>query len=93
MNILIMLLIGLVVGAVARLLMPGRPGGIFVTVAVGLGGSLVAGFLSRAVGWFWWPVDGTGIVASIVGAMLLLTLFGMVVEQRDGRTDKPHSTT
>jgi uncharacterized membrane protein YeaQ/YmgE (transglycosylase-associated protein family) len=93
MNILIMLLIGLVVGAVARVLMPGRPGGVFMTVAVGLGGSLIAGYLSRAVGWFWWPVDGTGIVASVVGAMLLLTLFGMVVGQRDGRTDKPHSTT
>ena len=93
MNILIMLLIGLVVGAVARLLMPGRPGGIFVLMAVGLGGSLLAGLLNRAVGWFWWPVEGTGIVASIVGAMLLLTLFGMAVGERHGRTGKPHSAT
>ena len=87
------LVIGLIVGAVARLLMPGRPGGILMTIAVGLGGSFLAGFLSRAVGWFWWPVEGTGIVASIVGAMLLLTLFGMAVGQRDGRTNKPHSAT
>jgi uncharacterized membrane protein YeaQ/YmgE (transglycosylase-associated protein family) len=86
MHILIMLLVGLVAGAAAWPLMPRRPGGIFVTILVGLGGSLVAGFLARAVGWFWLPANGSGIVASIVGAMLLLTLFGLVVAQRHGRT-------
>jgi uncharacterized membrane protein YeaQ/YmgE (transglycosylase-associated protein family) len=86
MHILMMLLVGLVVGAVARLLMPGRSGGILTTILVGLGGSLLAGFLGRTLGWYQGPYSGPGIVASIVGAMLLLTLFGMVVGRREGRT-------
>ena len=93
MHILMMLLIGLVVGAVAKVLMPGRPGGVFMTMLLGLGGSLLAGFLGRTIGWYQGPYSGPGIIASILGAMLLLTLFGMAVGQRDGRTDRPHSTT
>jgi uncharacterized membrane protein YeaQ/YmgE (transglycosylase-associated protein family) len=53
---------------------------------VGLGGSVLAGYLGRAFGWYQGPYSGPGIVASILGAMLLLTLFGMVVGRRDGRT-------
>jgi uncharacterized membrane protein YeaQ/YmgE (transglycosylase-associated protein family) len=86
MHILMMLLIGLIVGAVARFLMPGRSGGIVTTILVGLGGSLVAGFLGRALGWYQGPYSGPGILASILGAMLLLTLFGMVAGRREGRT-------
>jgi uncharacterized membrane protein YeaQ/YmgE (transglycosylase-associated protein family) len=86
MHILMMLLIGFVIGAVARLLMPGRAGGMVTTILVGLGGSLVAGFLGRAMGWYQGPYSGPGIVASILGAMLLLTLFGIVAGRREGRT-------
>jgi len=82
MHILIMLLVGLVIGAVARLLMPGRPGGVIMTILLGLGGSLVAGFLGRAIGWYQGPYSGPGIIASILGAMLLLFLFGMVAGRR-----------
>ena len=82
MHILIMLLVGLVIGAVARLLMPGRPGGVITTILLGLGGSLVAGFLGRAIGWYQGPYSGPGIIASILGAMLLLFLFGMVAGRR-----------
>ena len=82
MYILTILLIGLFIGAVARLLMPGRPGGVVVTILVGLGGSLVAGFLGRAIGWYQGPYSGPGIIASILGAMLLLFLFGMVAGRR-----------
>ena len=82
MHILIMLLVGLVIGAVARLLMPGRPGGVILTILLGLGGSLVAGFLGRAIGWYQGPYSGPGIIASILGAMLLLFLFGMVAGRR-----------
>ena len=85
MHILMMLLIGLVVGAGARLLMPGRAGGIVTTILVGLGGSLLAGFFGRTIGWYQGPYSGPGIVGSILGAMLLLTLFGMAVERRAGR--------
>ena len=86
MHILMMLVVGLVVGAVARLLMPGRAGGVVTTILVGLGGSLLAGFFGRTIGWYQGPYSGPGIVASILGAMLLLTFFGMAVGRRDSRT-------
>ena len=86
MHILWMLLIGLIVGAVARFFMPGRPGGIVMTILVGLGGSLVAGYIGRALGWYHGSYSGPGIIASIAGAMLLLFLFGMLMRGRAGRT-------
>jgi uncharacterized membrane protein YeaQ/YmgE (transglycosylase-associated protein family) len=84
MYILTMLLVGLVIGAVARVLMPGRPGGVVATILLGLGGSLLAGFLGRTLGWYHGAFSGPGIVASIVGAMLLLAIFGMLARGREG---------
>ena len=53
MHILWMLIVGLVVGALAKLLMPGRdPGGIFITMLIGVAGALLAGFLGRSLGWY-----------------------------------------
>ena len=53
MHILWMVIVGLVVGAIAKLIMPGHdPGGIIVTMLLGVAGSLVAGFLGRAMGWY-----------------------------------------
>jgi uncharacterized membrane protein YeaQ/YmgE (transglycosylase-associated protein family) len=70
-----MLLIGLVVGAVAKVLMPGKdPGGIIITILLGIAGSFVAGFLGRFVGWYS-PGQGPGLIASVLGAMLLLYLY------------------
>jgi len=66
------LLIGLVIGALAKWLMPGRdPGGILMTMFLGVAGSFVAGFLGRLVGWYY-PGEGAGLIASVLGAMLLL---------------------
>jgi uncharacterized membrane protein YeaQ/YmgE (transglycosylase-associated protein family) len=77
------LLIGLVVGAIAKLLMPGRdPGGIIVTMLIGVAGALLAGFLGRALGWYTNPAEGPGIIASIIGAMLLLFLYRLFVGRR-----------
>ena len=76
MAILTMLIVGLIVGALAKLLMPGPdPGGIIVTIILGLAGSFIAGFIGRAVGWYRTPGSGPGIIASIIGAMLLLALY------------------
>jgi uncharacterized membrane protein YeaQ/YmgE (transglycosylase-associated protein family) len=66
------MLFGLIVGVIAKLLMPGRdPGGFIVTVLLGIAGALVAGFLGRALG-LYGPNDGAGYIMSILGAVLLL---------------------
>jgi uncharacterized membrane protein YeaQ/YmgE (transglycosylase-associated protein family) len=89
MGILWTLIIGLVVGAIAKLLMPGKdPGGFFITMLIGVAGALLAGFLGRALGWYDNPGEGPGIIASIIGAMLLLLLYRMFVGRR-GRTTVP----
>jgi len=76
------MLFGLIVGALAKLLMPGRdPGGIIVTMAIGIVGALVGGWLGRAVGWYG-PNDGAGYIVSILGAILLLWIYRMVAVRR-----------
>jgi uncharacterized membrane protein YeaQ/YmgE (transglycosylase-associated protein family) len=86
MGILATLIIGLVVGAVAKLLMPGRdPGGIIVTMLLGVAGAFLAGFLGRAIGWYDSPAEGPGIIASIIGAMLLLFVYRLIVGRRGNR--------
>jgi uncharacterized membrane protein YeaQ/YmgE (transglycosylase-associated protein family) len=89
MGILWTLIIGLVVGAIAKLLMPGRdPGGFFITMLLGVAGALLAGFIGKALGWYSDPGQGPGIIASIIGAMLLLLIYRLFVGRR-GRTTVP----
>ncbi len=76
MHILAMFIVGLIVGALAKLFMPGKdPGGIIVTALIGIAGSFVAGFLGRAVGLYRNPASTPGIIGSIIGAMILLALY------------------
>jgi uncharacterized membrane protein YeaQ/YmgE (transglycosylase-associated protein family) len=83
MHILGMLIIGLIVGALAKLFMPGKdPGGIIVTTLLGIAGSFVAGFLGRAVGWYRNPGSAPGIIASIIGAMILLAIYRVIIGRR-----------
>jgi len=85
MGILWALLIGLVVGAIAKFVMPGKdPGGIVVTMLLGIAGSLLAGFLGRAVGWYDEPGEGAGIIASVLGAIAILALYRAII-RRDAR--------
>jgi uncharacterized membrane protein YeaQ/YmgE (transglycosylase-associated protein family) len=86
MGILWTLIIGLVVGAIAKLIMPGRdPGGIIVTMLIGVAGALLAGFLGRALGWYADPGQGPGILASVIGAIILLWLY-RIFTRRKGTT-------
>jgi uncharacterized membrane protein YeaQ/YmgE (transglycosylase-associated protein family) len=88
MDILWTLIIGLIVGAIAKLLMPGRdPGGFIVTMLLGVAGALLAGFLGRAMGWYETTNSGPGIIASVLGAMLLLLLYRVFTGRR--RTTVP----
>jgi uncharacterized membrane protein YeaQ/YmgE (transglycosylase-associated protein family) len=83
MGFLWTLIIGLVVGAIAKLIMPGRdPGGIIVTMLIGVAGALLAGFLGRALGWYTNPGEGPGIIAAIIGALILLFLYRMFTGRR-----------
>jgi len=82
MHILWSLIIGLVAGALAKLIMPGRdPGGIIITMALGVVGSLIAGFLGRALGWYQ-AGEGPGLIASVVGAVLVLGIYRLVIGRR-----------
>jgi uncharacterized membrane protein YeaQ/YmgE (transglycosylase-associated protein family) len=76
------ILFGLIVGALAKLLMPGRdPGGFIVTMLLGIAGALLGGFLGRALGWYG-PNDGAGFFMSLIGAVLLLWIYRMMVVRR-----------
>lgn len=82
MSFLWMLLIGLIVGAIARFLTPGRdPAGCFITMLLGVVGAMVAGFLGRSLGWY---VEGepVGFIASVIGAILVLSIFRMFSKPR-----------
>ena len=78
LHFLWMCLIGLIAGALAKLIMPGKdPGGIFITMLLGIAGSLLAGFLGRALGWYE-AGEGAGLIMSVIGAILLLATYRMV---------------
>ena len=81
MGILWMLIIGLVAGAIAKLIMPGKdPGGILLTMVLGIAGSFVGGFLARAMGMG--EGGAAGLVGSVIGAIILLAIYRMVVGRR-----------
>jgi uncharacterized membrane protein YeaQ/YmgE (transglycosylase-associated protein family) len=82
MGILAWILFGLVVGIIAKLLMPGRdPGGFIVTILLGIAGALVGGFVGRAMG-LYTENEGAGWLMSILGAIVLLALYRMMVRRR-----------
>jgi uncharacterized membrane protein YeaQ/YmgE (transglycosylase-associated protein family) len=83
MQFLWTLIIGLVVGAIAKLLMPGKdPGGFIITMLIGVAGALLAGFLGRALGWYTNPGEAPGLIASVIGAMILLLLYRVFAGRR-----------
>jgi uncharacterized membrane protein YeaQ/YmgE (transglycosylase-associated protein family) len=77
-----MLIIGLIVGALAKLVMPGKdPGGILVTMGLGIAGSLVAGSIGRLLG-FYASGQRAGFIMSTLGAILLLALYRAVAHRQ-----------
>jgi uncharacterized membrane protein YeaQ/YmgE (transglycosylase-associated protein family) len=82
MHLIWTLFIGLIVGVLAKLLTPGRdPGGFFITICIGIAGSLIATFLGRALGWYQ-PGASAGFLASLAGAILLLVIYHAVAGRR-----------
>mgnify|MGYP003579331584 CR=1 FL=1 len=75
------IIIGLLAGAIAKFLTPGRdPGGCLVTIIVGIAGALLAGFLGQALGWYG-PGEGAGFLAAIVGAVLILLAYRAIARR------------
>ena len=78
MDLIITLVIGLLVGIVAKLIMPGRdPGGFIVTTLLGVAGAFVARFLGNAMGWYK-EGEAAGFIAAVIGAIILLALYRML---------------
>ena len=75
LHLLWMAIIGLIVGAIAKFIMPGKdPGGIWVTMLLGVAGALLAGWLGRLVGWYQ-EGQSAGFIMSIIGAIVLLIIY------------------
>ncbi|MCU1223090.1 MAG: Transglycosylase-associated protein [Edaphobacter sp.] len=71
-------LIGLIVGALAKLIMPGKdPGGILITMLIGIAGSFLGTFIGRAVGHYE-PGQSAGFIMSLVGALILLAIYHFI---------------
>lgn len=85
MEILWMLIIGLIVGALAKLIMPGRdPGGMIVTLLLGVAGAFLAGFVGRALGWYG-AGEPAGFLMSVLGAIALLAIYRVATRGRGTR--------
>ena len=84
MHIIWILLIGLVVGGLAKLVMPGKdPGGTIITILLGVAGAVVAHVIGRAAGWYA-SDEPAGFLASIIGAVILLAGYRFVVARNHG---------
>ena len=82
MAILSWIVFGVVIGVIAKLLMPGKdPGGFIITMLLGIAGALVGGFIGRAMG-FYGENQGAGWIMSILGAIILLALYRMLARRR-----------
>jgi uncharacterized membrane protein YeaQ/YmgE (transglycosylase-associated protein family) len=82
LDIIIMIIVGFVVGLIARALMPGDQSmGIILTTILGIVGAIVAGFLGRTLGWYA-PGEPAGWIASVIGAIIVLFVVGLVTRRR-----------
>ena len=82
MHVIATLIVGLIVGALAKLVMPGRdPGGFIITILLGVAGAFVGGWIGHALGWYS-AGEGPGIIMSVIGAVLLLGIYRLVIGRR-----------
>ncbi|MGE5812707.1 MAG: GlsB/YeaQ/YmgE family stress response membrane protein [Ignavibacteria bacterium] len=82
MDIIWAIIIGLLAGIVAKALMPGKdPGGLIITVLIGIIGSVIFTFLGRALG-FYGEGESAGFIGAVIGAILLLWIYRLFVKRR-----------
>ncbi|MBP1599418.1 MAG: transglycosylase-associated protein [Acidobacteria bacterium] len=78
LNLLWIIIIGFVAGAVAKLLMPGKdPGGFLITTALGIAGAVISTYLGRFIGWYQ-TGESAGFIAAIVGAIIVLVVYRLI---------------
>jgi uncharacterized membrane protein YeaQ/YmgE (transglycosylase-associated protein family) len=77
------IIIGFVAGVIAKFIMPGKnePSGFVLTTILGIVGAVVASYLGRALGWYE-PGEGAGLIGAVVGAIIVLFIYGLVVKPR-----------
>lgn len=85
MSILLTIIVGAIVGAIAKFIMPGdnEPKGFILTAALGIVGALLAGYVGQAIGWYS-VGQGAGWIASLIGAIVVLVVYGMVFKPKVG---------
>jgi len=82
LSFLSLVLFGLVVGVIAKLLMPGRdPGGFIITILLGIAGALLGGWIGRLMG-FYGPNEGAGFFMALLGAIILLAIYRLTMRRR-----------
>ena len=85
MSIIALILSGLIVGVIAKLLMPGKdPGGLIITILLGIAGMFLGSFVGRAAG-FYKPGQPAGWIVSILGAFVLLAIYHVLFIRRSKR--------
>ena len=81
MTVIVWIVFGLIVGIVAKLVMPGRdPGGFILTTLLGIIGAVLGGFLGRAIG-LYQPGDAVGFIVAVIGAIILLVLHRFIARR------------
>ncbi|HEX9947514.1 MAG TPA: GlsB/YeaQ/YmgE family stress response membrane protein [Allosphingosinicella sp.] len=76
------IVIGALAGVLAKLIMPGRdPGGCIVTILLGVGGALLAGFVGNSLGWYR-QGEGAGFIAAVIGAIIILFIYRLIARRR-----------
>ena len=83
MGIIWTIIIGFVAGVIAKLVTPGsnEPSGFILTTVLGIAGAFVASWLGQALGWYG-PGEGAGLIGAVVGAIIVLLIWGVVMRQR-----------
>jgi uncharacterized membrane protein YeaQ/YmgE (transglycosylase-associated protein family) len=81
------IIIGFIAGLIAKFLMPGpnEPSGFILTTILGIVGAFVATFIGQAVGWYG-PNQGAGFIGAIVGAVVVLAIYGFIASRRTSTT-------
>jgi uncharacterized membrane protein YeaQ/YmgE (transglycosylase-associated protein family) len=83
MGIIWTIVIGFVAGVIAKFIMPGKnePSGFVLTAILGIVGAIVASYLGRALGWYA-PGEGAGLIGAVVGAVVILFVWGLIAKRR-----------